>query len=163
LVLNGGADKGSKVGDFYSVIRPRGSISSRWSHKGKLGIYVEELGVVEVVSVKPEVSIARVAMSCGEARLGDLVVPFEQRTSAQYAQRPKLDLFGDPSGKATGRIFLTRDSRDLPTRDDIVYVDLGADDSVKNGDYLTIFRPLGTGNLFMNNENYPIVPRDAGF
>jgi hypothetical protein len=163
LVINGGADKGSKVGDLYSVIRPRGSVSSHWSHKGNLGVYVQELGVLEVVSVKPEVSIARVAMSCGEAMLGDLIVPFEQRSSAQYAQRPKLDLFGDPSGKATGRIFLTRDSRDLPTRDDIVYVDLGADDSLKNGDYLTIYRPLGKGNLFINNEHYPIMAREQGF
>ena len=42
---------------------------------------------------------------------------------------------------------MSRDGAELLTRDFIVYVDLGADDHVQVGDHLTIFRPLGKGNI----------------
>jgi len=46
-------------------------------------------------------------------------------------------------------LFLTRDNGELIIRDQIVYIDLGAEDNVKIGDYVTVFRPLGEGNLHM--------------
>ena len=163
LVINGGANRGVKVGDMYSVIRPRGEVNTRWTTKGRLGFYVQELGVLEVVSVKPEVSWARVTMSCDNILLGDLIVPFQTRTSPAYSVRPALDLFADRSGKANGRIFMARDSREALSSDQIVYVDLGAEDRVAPGDYLTIWRPLGKGNIFENDEDESISARDEGF
>jgi hypothetical protein len=163
MVINGGTNKGVQVGDLFSVIRPRGEVESRWTRKDRLGFYVQELGVLEVVRVKSEVSWARVKSSCDNILLGDLIVPFQQRFSAPYVQRPSLDLFADPSGKANGRIFLTRDGHEQVTRDQIIFVDLGSEDGVKQGDYLTIYRPLGKGNLFINDEDESVSARDEGF
>lgn len=163
LFINGGANKGVSVGDKFSVIRPRGEVESRWTRKDRLGVFVQELGVVEVVNVKPEVSVVRIRTSCDSMLLGDLLVPFQTRTSAPFVRRPKLDLFGDPSGKATGRIFMARDLQEAVTRDQIVYVDLGTEDGVAPGTYLTIFRPLGKGNPFMNDEDESVSARDEGF
>ena len=163
LFINGGADKHVQVGDRYSVVRPRGEVESRWTHKDRLGFFVQELGIVEVVNVKAETSVVRVKHSCDSILLGDLLVPFETRISAPYSLRPPLNLFGDPSGKSVGRIFLTRDHNDLLARDQIVYVDLGAEDNVAPGQYLTIFRPLGKGNLFINDEDESVSARDEGF
>ncbi len=42
---------------------------------------------------------------------------------------------------------MAKDSREMVTRNDIVYIDLGSEDQIKRGDYLTIYRPLGTGNI----------------
>lgn len=74
-----------------------------------------------------------------------------------------MDLFADSTGKPTGRIFLSRDLPDMLTRDNIVYVDLGSEDSVAIGDRLNIFRKLGKGNLFENDEDESVSARDAGF
>ena len=75
-----------------------------------------------------------------------------------------MDLFADPSGKAKGRIFMARDLQEVITRDQIVYVDLGKDDSVQPGDYLTIYRKLGKGNLSKLPENPESVSaRDYGY
>lgn len=163
VYINGGANKGVKVGDVFSVIRPRGQVESRWSKKDGLGVYVQELGAIEVVSVKSEVSVARVKASCDNILLGDLLQPMQVRTSPVYKQRPAMDLFADPSGKANGRIFMARDLQEAVTRDQIVYVDLGAEDNVQVGDYLTVYRPLGKGNLFINDVDESVSARDEGF
>jgi hypothetical protein len=163
LYINGGANKGVRVGDVFSVIRPRGEVNSRYTHKGRLGFYVQELGSVEVVRVQPEVSVVRVKNSCDSMMLGDLLQPFQPRSSAPFFQRPPLDLFGMPSGKAAGRIFLARDHQEVLTRDQVIYVDLGAEDNVAPGDYLTIFRPLGKGNLFTKDVDETLSARDEGY
>lgn len=163
LFINMGSDKGVNVGDVFAVIRPRGALKSKWSTKD-LGFYVQELGAVEVVNVKREVSVVKVKTSCDNILLGDLVelVPLRKSPFADEAKTP-LDRFSDPSGKAMGRVVLGRDNHEMLTRDQIAYVDLGADDNVKIGDKITIFRPIDKGNLFLNSDKESVTSRDYGF
>jgi len=163
VYLNMGSSKGVQVGDMMSVVRPRGQVRTRWTNKDGLGFYVQEVGALEVIRVKSEVSVARVKTSCDSLLLGDLVQPFQQRVSPMHQPRTALDLFADPSGKATGRLFMARDSQEVVTRDQIVYIDLGAEDNVRIGDYLTIFRPLGKGNLFISDEDESVSARVSDF
>lgn len=153
VYINVGANSGVQVGDMFAVIRPRGQVKTRWSNKTGLGFYVQEVGALEVVKVKSQVAVARVKTSCDNLLLGDLLQPIPSRTSPLYTPRPALDVFADPSGKAKGRIFMSRDMQELLGREQIVYIDLGAEDGVKVGDYLTVYRPLGKGNLFINDED----------
>lgn len=163
VYVNRGANSGVKAGDVYSVVRPRGQFKSKFSKKGKLGFYVEEVGSVEIVKVKDSVSVAQVKTSCGEFLLGDLLQPMESRIAPEFTQRPELDLFSESSGKAAGRIIMARDHREHLSRDQIVYIDLGAEDNVKTGDYLTIFRPLGKTKIVKMDENEDIRPRDSDY
>ncbi|MDQ3087662.1 MAG: hypothetical protein M3Q78_03595 [Acidobacteriota bacterium] len=48
-------------------------------------------------------------------------------------------------------------------REQIVYIDLGAEDNVKVGDRLTIFRPLGTGNIFDRVEREELLNTEGGY
>ena len=84
VYINMGANKGVNVGDIFSVVRPRGQVKSKWSDKGTLGFYVQEVGAVEVVKVKAEVSVARVKSSCDSFLLGDLVQLSEQRQQPAF-------------------------------------------------------------------------------
>ena len=163
VYINMGNDKGVNVGDMFAVVRPRGAVKSKWTKKGDIGFYVQEVGALEVIDVKREVSVARVKTSCDSFLLGDLVQLVPQRTSPVYEQHAALNRFGDPSGKATGRILMARDGAEMLTRDYIAYVDLGADDNVRVGDRLTVFRPLGKGNLTKKPENEATTSRDYGF
>ncbi|MEO7674404.1 MAG: hypothetical protein ABIU09_10060 [Pyrinomonadaceae bacterium] len=162
LYVNMGSNKGVQPGDLMSVVRPRGKVGTRWTNKDDLGFYVQEVGALEVIRVKNEVSVVRVKTSCDNLLLGDLVQPMQQRTSPIY-QAGMLDLYADPSGKATGRVFLARDSQEALSRDQIVYVDLGADNNVQVGDRLTVFRPLGKGALFISDEDESVSARDDGY
>ena len=163
LYISAGANKNVRVGDMFSVIRPRGQVKSRWTRKRDVGFYVQEVGFVEVIKVKPDVSVVRVKTSCDNLLLGDLLQAVPQRTSPVFVQRPALDLFAEGSGKASGRILMARDGIELIGREQIVYIDLGAEDNVKVGDYLTIFRELGRGNLFSREEKESLSARDGDF
>ena len=162
LYINMGSNKGVQAGDLMAVVRPRGRVETRWTTKDDLGFYVQEVGALEVIRVKSEVSVVRVKTSCDNLLLGDLVQPMQQRTSPMH-QSSTLDLYGDPSGKATGRVFMARDGQEALSRDQIVYVDLGADNNVQVGDRLTVFRPLGKGALFISDEDESLSARDEGY
>ena len=163
LYINMGRDKGVSVGDTFAVVRPRGDVRSKWSKKNDLGFYVQEVGAVEVVKVKQEMAAVRVKVSCDNFLLGDLVQLVEKRTSPLWVRGEALDIFGDPSGKAMGRVLMARDGQEMITRDQIAYVDLGADDSVRVGDKLTVFRPLELGNLTKYPDRESVSSRDYGF
>ncbi len=163
VYLNMGAGKGIRVGDVLAVVRPRGRVETRWTRKDDLGFLVQEIGAVEIVSVKSNVSAARIKTSCDNFLLGDLVQPMPQRNSPMHQTRGTLDLFADSSGKATGRLFMARDGQEVLARDQIVYVDLGAEDNVQVGDRLTVFRPLGKGNMLYGDTSESVSARDEGY
>lgn len=163
IYINAGSNKGVNVGDVFSVVRPRGQVRTRWTRKDRLGAYMQEVGAVEVVRVKNELSVVRVKASCDNFLLGDLVLPMQPRVAPEFVQRPALDLFADPNGKAVGRLFMSRDNAEVLSRDFVVYIDLGAEDNVQIGDYLTIFRPLGEGNPYSGDWGESASARDEGF
>ena len=163
LYVNQGASNGIKVGDVYSVIRPSGKFGSQFSKKGKLGVYVQEVGSVEIVRVRSGVSVARVKTSCDNFLLGDLLKPWENRVAPAYTQRPALDTLAESTGKAMGRIVLSRDAREALGREQIVYIDLGTEDNVKVGDYLTIFRPLDKGGVLNAKPDETMSASDSEY
>jgi hypothetical protein len=58
---------------------------------------------------------------------------------------------------------MSRDAREMVTENQIVYIDLGAEDNVKAGDYLTIYRPAGTGNLTLAENEEIARSQSSGF
>jgi hypothetical protein len=150
-------------GDTLQIVRPRGRVETRHSQKKDLGFYVQEIGTVEIVKVKPEIVIGRVKMSCDNILLGDLLIPVPNRTSPLYEERPPLDIFANPSGKVTGKIIMAKDGREALSAEQIVYIDLGAEDNIKVGDYLTVFRPLGKGGVLNLYAKETLSARDEGF
>lgn len=163
VYISVGANQGVKVGDLYSVIRPKGKFKTVLSSKGNLGIFVQEIGSLEIVKVKQDVSVAVVKVSCDSMFLGDLLQPAMKRTSPTLKQNADFDQFSDDNGKVKGKIVLARDGQEMVSRDQIVYVDLGAEDNVKAGDYLTVYRPLGQGNIVNHKQNEAMPTRKREF
>jgi hypothetical protein len=95
--------------------------------------------------------------------LGDLLAPIPDRVSPMQRTEANLDRHADPSGKQTGRLMMAKDSREMLTRNDIVYIDLGSEDQVNRGDYLTIYRPLGTGTVTRVDNEESARGRASGF
>jgi hypothetical protein len=158
VYINAGERQGVKVGQTFSVIRPRGRLTSKFTRKhGYLGVYVRELGQLRVLEVKERVSVAVVETSCEVMLTGDIIQPSPQRLAPTARPEVALDRFADPSGKQTGRIVLARDAREMVSRNQVVFIDLGAEDSIKAGDYFTVYRPVGKGQI-TTFENEEIAP-----
>jgi hypothetical protein len=151
VYIDAGAQAGVREGQEFSVVRPRGRFSSKFSKKGSLGVYTQEVGRLRVVRVRDRVSVAEVRTACSDLLLGDLLRPYAPREVPPARADVAFDLFAQPTGKQTGRIVLARDGREALSRDDVVFIDLGAEDNLKVGDYLTVFRPEGHGTII----NYP--------
>ena len=148
VYLNWGAQDGIKEGQELQIIRPRGDVKSVYHQKkGFLGVYVEEVGQLRVFKVREHTSAAQITFSCASVLLGDLLTVIPNRQVPLEKPETGLDLFADPTGKQKGRLMMAHDGREMLTKRDVVYIDLGAEDNVNPGDYLTIYRPLGTGNL----------------
>lgn len=151
------------VGDKFAVVRPRGRFETRFSSKKNLGFYVQEVGAVEIVRLKTAVYVARVTMSCDNLLMGDLLQPIPNRVSPIFTSRPELDLFANQNAKVKGRIVMARDGREALTAEQIVYIDLGAEDNIQVGDYFTIFRPLGKGGVLNSQQDESVSARDEGY
>lgn len=164
VYLNAGSQQGIKEGQTFQIIRPRGDVKGVYRQKkGYLGTYVQEVGQLQVFKVRENTSAAQITFSCEMVLLGDLLSPLPDRESPTQRTELPFDRFADPSGKQTGRLMMAKDGREMVTRHDVVYIDLGSEDKISRGDYLTIYRPLGTGNVTRVDNEEMARARATGF
>ena len=164
VFINRGAQQGIKEGQNFQVIRPRGDVKGVYKEKlGFVGTYIQDVGQLQIFKVWQNTAAAQITFSCDMILFGDLLAPIPDRVSPLQRAYENVDRFAEPSGKQTGRLMMAKDSREMVTQNDIVYIDLGAEDQVKTGDYLTIFRPLGTGNLTRVDNEEMARNRATGF
>jgi len=164
VYLNRGSSQGIKEGQHFQIIRPRGDVKGVHKQKhGYLGTYVQDVGQLQVFKVWENTAAAQITFTCDTAVLGDLLSPIPDRESPLQRAEANLDRHADPSGKHTGRLMMAKDGREMVTRNDIVYIDLGSEDQIKPGDYLTVYRPLGTGNITRVDNEEMARNRATGF
>ena len=164
VYLNAGSQQGIKEGQNFQIIRPRGDVKGVHKQKrGFLGTYIQEIGQLQVLKVRENTSAAQITFTCDAALLGDLLAPVPDRESPLQRAADDLDRFADPTGKQAGILMMAKDNREMVTRNDIVYIDLGSEDQIKRGDYLTIYRPLGTGNVTRVDNEESARNRATGF
>ena len=155
VYINRGSQKGVQVGDRFMVVRQESDPSPQveWFYGqdrlvGAMGTRYRDLGHLRVVNVQPKVAIAEVSFSCDYMQRGDLVRPFEERPQPPVKDGP-FDHFAPVSGKPVGMIVQAHDWEQNPARGAIVYVNLGAAQGVKIGDYLRVFRYEGKWNEYV--------------
>ena len=164
VYLNAGSKAGIQEGQTFQIIRPRGAVKGVHQQKrGSVGTYIQDIGQLQVFKVSENTSAAQISLTCDHVMLGDLITPVPDRESPARRSDAALDRFADPSGKQTGRLMMAKDNREMLTTRDIVYIDLGSEDQIKTGDYLTIYRPLGTGNVTRLDAEETSRNRSVGF
>jgi hypothetical protein len=148
--INRGLDKGVRVGDRFSVVRPEKDPTDipwfKWQAKllRAMGSLYMDAGQLRVVSVQPKVSIARVSFSCDFMQRGDIVVPYQDRPAPPFKDPAAFDHFAPVSGKPVAMVVAGRDYSQVYGKLNPVYVNLGTSQGVKVGDYLRIFRYQGS-------------------
>jgi outer membrane protein OmpA-like peptidoglycan-associated protein len=135
------AGGGFQQGGTYEIVRKLQD-PNRWEvfrgqrrAVGRLGQPYAQIGHVEVISVRENTAITRVLFSCEPVVPGDIAVPFVERPRPIFKPDPKFDRFAPPNGKLTGRIVLSRDFDSFLGHSRIAYLNVGAEEGVKVGDY----------------------------
>jgi hypothetical protein len=148
--INRGQDKGVRVGDRFTVVRPDKDPTDvpwfKWQKKllHAMGTPYVDAGQVRVVNVLPKASVAQVIFSCGYMQRGDIVVPYQDRPVPPYKDAAAFDHFAPVSGKPVAMVVAGKDNGQVYGKLSAVYVNLGSNQGVKVGDYLRIFRYQGS-------------------
>jgi hypothetical protein len=148
--INRGLDKGVRVGDRFSVVRPDKDPTDvpwfKWQAKlmRAMGQLYRDAGQLRVVNVLPKVSIAQVVFSCDYMQRGDILEPYQDRAVPPYKDAAAFDHFAPVSGKQVGMMVAGKDYGQIYGKLSAVYVNLGSNQGVKVGDYLRIFRYQGS-------------------
>ncbi len=148
--INRGQDKGVRVGDRFSVVRPDKDPADvpwfKWQAKllKAMGEMYQDAGQLRVVNVQPKVSVAQIVFSCGYMQRGDIVLPYQERPAPPLKDSATFDHFAPVSGKPVAMLVAGRDYSQAYGKLSPVYVNLGTNQGVKVGDYFRIFRYQGS-------------------
>ncbi|MHB8525518.1 MAG: hypothetical protein ACYDD2_05090 [Candidatus Acidiferrales bacterium] len=152
VYINKGSEKGLRPGDTFLVMRPLENDTHiqyfTWQNRllHAMGQAWEDEGRVKVVITHKNVSIAQVTDACSYLQRGDVLLPFSQRPVPELKAENNFDRFAPPSGKKNAMIVAGKNFGMQAATDSVVYVNLGADQGVKVGDYFRVFRYDDNGN-----------------
>jgi hypothetical protein len=99
-----------------------------------------EIGRVRIIDTRSKMAIASVDFSCDPINPGDIAVPFAEKPSISFHPPTRFDRFAPANGKLTGRIVLARDFDSVIGTGMKVYLNVGANQGVKPGDYFRAVR-----------------------
>ncbi len=143
IYLTGG---GFQEGARYMIVRHVKDPNKREEFPGQraaisaVGEPYADLGQVRIVGVQGSIGIAHVEFSCDTMVEGDIAIPYSERQIPKLAVNVPFDRFAPPNGKLTGRIVLAKDFDGIVSGGAKVYLNVGADQGVKVGDYFRVTR-----------------------
>jgi len=158
VYINKGAEQGVKIGDEFLVSRlEHDSLKQEWFKKqsmlmNAMGQLYKDVGRLRVVSVQPKISVAEIVHSCDLIYRDDIVQPFAERVAPNYKPVEKFDIYAPPSGKAKAMVVEIKGFGQDAGIGNIVYVNLGAAQGVKVGDYFRAFHYPGAGSEYAFRE-----------
>ncbi len=164
VYINRGRDANLQTGAEYQIVRNIGPVYDLADRRRKLGTLVQELGVLRITEVRDTSATGEITLICtGTVNLGDVLIPYERRPIPTARPYRPLSVVGAPTGRATGQILAGQLGREQLARNDVVYINLGADNGLKVGDYLTVYRPLASDPITRFRDDNIGPPRNDGF
>src|SRR5712692_9084451 len=140
------ADSGYQTGQQYEIVRELQDPNRYELFAGQhamlkaMGQPYSELGRVRIVDTRGKMAVAHVEFSCEPMVPGDFAIPFAEKPTVGFHPPQRFDRFMPNNGKASGRIVLAKDFDLLLGTGSKIYMNVGANQGVKVGDYLRAVR-----------------------
>src|SRR5947209_6955939 len=99
-----------------------------------------ELGRIKILDTRSHNAVGVVEYSCDTILPGDVAIPFAEKPNVTFHAPEKFDRFAPPSGRTSGRIVLAKDFDAILGTGAKVYLNVGANQGVKVGDYFKAVR-----------------------
>ncbi|MGH9536644.1 MAG: hypothetical protein ACRD3H_01900, partial [Terriglobales bacterium] len=140
------AGSGYQTGQRYEILRELQDpnryelFAGQHSMLKAMGQPYSELGRVRIIDTRGKMAVAEVEFSCEAIVPGDIAVPFAEKPSISFHLPERFDRFKPSNDKASGRIVLAKDFDLLLGTGSKVYINVGANQGVKVGDYFRAVR-----------------------
>lgn len=140
------AGTGYQTGQLYTILREMRDANEYELYPGQRKLLAStgepyaEVGRVRVVDTRSHSAIAQVEFSCDPINPGDIAVPFVEKQPITFRAPSHFDRFAPANGKLSGRIVLGKDFDGFLGTGGKVYMNVGANQGVKVGDYLRATR-----------------------
>lgn len=140
IYVSGGVGSGIVAGETYLVVQP-GEIVTHPVTGAGLGRQYDYIGQVRILCTEDGRSRAIVTQVCREIPIGARLKPIPQ-LPIPIARVPDMAQWCDaPTGKASGYIVESREWELGLVEGNLVQIDLGRDEGLQPGDFLTVTRP----------------------
>jgi len=137
---------GYNLGAEYEIIRALRDINEYEMYPGQkkllkaTGQPYEEVGRVRVIDMRSRQAIGQIEYSCDGVNPGDTAIPFTEKPTLNFHSPIKFDRFLPASAKVSGRIVMGKDFDSTLGTGHKVYMNVGANQGVKVGDYFRAVR-----------------------
>lgn len=137
---------GYSVGARYEIIRALRDIDEYEVYPGEIkllkatGHPYEEVGRVKIVDLRSKSAIAQIEFACDAVNPGDTAIPFAEKPTIGFHDPMRFDRFLPASSKVSGRIVMGKDFDSELGTGKKVYLNVGANQGVKVGDFFRAVR-----------------------
>lgn len=141
VYLNGGTSTGLVAGETYMIVEP-GEIVHNPGNNALVGRHYSFIGQVRILCADETRARGIIVQACSDVPVGAQLRPMPQ-IPIPLARIPNLPAWCDPaSGKTTGSIVHAQGGTWLTALGEgqLVTVNLGRDDQLQPGDFLTVWR-----------------------
>jgi hypothetical protein len=140
------AGQGYQVGQQYEIVRELVDpnqyelFAGQQSMLKAMGQPYAELGRVRIVDTRNKMAVGHVEFSCESIVTGDIAMPFVEKPAIAFHLPERFDRLMPSNSKTSGRIVLAKDFDLLLGTGSKIYMNVGANQGVKVGDYFRAVR-----------------------
>ncbi|HEY3974538.1 MAG TPA: hypothetical protein VGM18_16155 [Candidatus Sulfotelmatobacter sp.] len=137
---------GYSAGAEYEIVRALRDVNEYEMFPGQrkllkeTGQPYEEVGRIKIVDTRSHTAIGQIEYSCDGINPGDTAIPFAEKQTITFHAPIRFDRFLPASNRLSGRIVMGKDFDSQLGTGQKVYLNLGANQGVKIGDYFRAVR-----------------------
>lgn len=137
---------GYTAGAEYQIIRALRDVNEYEVYPGakkllhETGQPYEDVGRLKIIDTRSHTAVARIEYACDGINPGDTAIPFAEKLSIASHAPTHFDRFLPASNKLSGRIVMSKDFDTVLGTGHKVYMNVGANQGVKVGDYFRAVR-----------------------
>jgi len=137
---------GYSAGAEYEIVRALRDVNEYEMYPGErrllkeTGQPYEEVGRVRIVDTRNRTAIALIEYACDGVNPGDTAIPFAEKQTVTFHAPIRFDRFLPASNRLSGRVVMGKDFDSQLGTGMKVYINVGANQGVKVGDYFRAVR-----------------------
>ena len=140
------AGHGYQAGQQYTIVRELRDanryeiFAGQHSMLAAMGQPYAELARVRIIDTRSKSAVGHIEFSCEPVDPGDIAIPYAEKQPVVFHPPLRFDRFAPPNGKVNGRIVLGKDFDSELGTGKKVYINVGANQGIKVGDYFRAVR-----------------------